>query len=309
MTTQGEPYNEGYLQIAIDSFHGTDKPFCVVSNLASAVSADEARFLRDRGIPVLEGTDSALRALRHLLADRAWRERPAAEPPAAVEPAVRDRWRDRLASGEPIAELEGLAFLADYGIPTVAGRAAVSVDGAVAAAEAAGYPVVLKTAAPGVTHKSDVGGVRLDLGDADSVRAAYADVAGRLGPEVVVAPMAPDGVEVALGVIRDATFGPLVLIAAGGVLVELLHDRALALPPLDVEGARRLIDGLQMRPVLDGVRGAPTADVDALAAALSRLSVLAADLGDLLAALDVNPMIVHPSGCVAVDALVEPAHH
>jgi acyl-CoA synthetase (NDP forming) len=308
MTTQGEPYNEGYLRIAIDSFNGTDKPFCVSSNLASAVSADEARFLRDHGIPVLEGTDGALRALGHLLADHAWRSRLAAEPPAPVEPAVRHRWRDRLASGEPVTELEGLALLADYGIPTVPARAAASVDDAVAAADDAGYPVALKTAAPGVTHKSDVAGVRLGLADADAVRSAYEDVAGRLGPDVVVAPMAPDGVEVALGVIHDDTFGPLVLIAAGGVLVELLHDRALALPPLDVDGARRLIDGLQIRPVLSGVHGEPAVDVDAVASALSRLSVLAADLGDLLAALDVNPVIVHPNGCVAVDALVEPAN-
>jgi hypothetical protein len=118
--------------------------------------------------------------------------------------------------------------------------------------------------------------------------------------------MVPAGVEVALGVVVDPTFGPLVLVAAGGVLVEVLHDRRLALAPLDADGARRLIDCLQIRPILDGVRGAPPADVDGLARAVSRLSVLAADLGDLLAALDVNPMIVSPDGCIAVDALVEP---
>ena len=149
--------------------------------------------------------------------------------------------------------------------------------------------------------------MRLELADAEAVRAAYDDVTGRLGPEVAVAAMAPAGIEVALGVIHDAMFGPLVLVAAGGVLVEVLHDRALALPPLDEAGARRLVDGLQVRPILDGVRGAPAADVGALAHALSRLSVLAADLGDRLAALDVNPVIVSPSGCVAVDALVEAA--
>ncbi len=92
--------------------------------------------------------------------------------------------------------------------------------------------------------------------------------------------------------------------AAGGVLVELLGDRRLAFPPLDEAGARRLIDGLQVRPMLDGVRGASASDVDAVARAASRLSVLAADLGDLLEALDVNPLIAGPEGCVAVDALV-----
>jgi len=98
-----------------------------------------------------------------------------------------------------------------------------------------------------------------------------------------------------------------VLVAAGGVLVELMKDRQLALPPLDEHRAHSLIDRLRSRPLLDGVRGAPAADVASLAFAISRLSVLAGDLGDLIAALDVNPMIVSPGGCVAVDALVIPA--
>ena len=306
MTTQGEPYNEGYLQLARDAFDRTDKPFCVLSNLASAVSPSEAHMLRDHGVPVLEGTDSGLRALRHLLDDAAWRSRPAAAPPAAVDAAVRDRWRERLASGEPLTELDGLALLADYGVPTVTAQVAESADTAVAAAEAVGYPVALKTAAPGITHKSDVDGVRLGLADADAVRSAYVDVAGRLGPRVIVAAMAADGVEVALGVIHDETFGPLVLVAAGGVLVEVLHDRALALPPLDRAGAHRLLDRLRIRPLLDGLRGADGADLDALADAVSRLSLLASDLGDRIAALDANPVLAGPSGCVAVDALVEP---
>jgi len=110
----------------------------------------------------------------------------------------------------------------------------------------------------------------------------------------------------ALGVVRDGQFGPLVLAAAGGSLVEVLHDRRLALPPLDRTAAHRLIDGLAVRPVLDGVRGAMPSDVGALADALARLSVLAADLGDLLDELDVNPVMVGPHGAVALDALVIP---
>jgi acetate---CoA ligase (ADP-forming) len=162
----------------------------------------------------------------------------------------------------------------------------------------------MKTAMPGSTHKSDVDGVRLGIRTADELRAAYLQMAGRLGPAVVVAAMAPPGVELALGIVRDAQFGPLVLAAAGGILVELLHDRRLGFPPLDVEGARRLIDGLRVRRMLDGVRGSPPADVDAVADAVSALSILATDLGDVLEALDVNPLIASAGGCVAVDALV-----
>jgi hypothetical protein len=181
-----------------------------------------------------------------------------------------------------------------------------SATDAVAAATDIGFPVVVKTAAPGLQHKSDVGGVKLALAGSDEVRAAYEDLAERLGTDATVAPMAPNGVEVALGIVRDPTFGPLVLVAAGGVLVEVLHDRRLALPPLDEDRARRLVGGLRMRPLLDGLRGEPPPDVGSLVEAVSRLSALAADLGDRLEALDANPVIVSPRGCVAVDALVIP---
>ena len=302
LTRQGEPYGEGYLQVARDAFDGIDKPFCMLSNLASAVANEEAAMLREHGIPVLEGTESGLRALGHLLRDAAGQRSPGAPEPA--EDGVRGRWRTRLETGRPFDELEGLALVADYGVPVVPARAARSEGDALAAAQDLGYPVAVKTAMPGVLHKSDAGGVRLGIADPAELQLVYAEISGRMGPRVLVAAMAPPGVEVALGVVNDDTFGPLVLVAAGGVLVEVLHDRRLGLPPLDQQAARRLIDGLKIRPILDGVRGANPVDVDALANAVSRLSVLAADLGDVLDALDVNPVIVSPSGCVAVDALV-----
>ena len=306
MTRQGEPFDAGYLHVAREVFNSTSKPFCIVSNLSSAVANDEAALVRDDRIPVLEGTTSGLTALRHLLAYRTGRERSPAIAPEPVADGVRDRWRARLATGGEFSELEALALLADYGVPAADARSAASVDGAVAAADEVGWPVAIKTMAPGVQHKSDVGGVVLDVADADGLRSAYEDIASRLGPHVVVAPMAPSGVEVALGIVRDPQFGALVLVAAGGVLVEVLHDRRLALPPVDARGARALIDRLRIRPLLDGVRGAPAVDVDAIARAVSRLSVMAVDLGDQLDAVDVNPLIATSGGCVAVDALVIP---
>ena len=308
LTLQGEPYDQGYLQIAREAWQASDQPFCMLSNLASAVAQSEVRILRDAGIPVLEGTDSGLRALRHLLDDGARRARTATTMPEPVAAEIRTRWRAELQRGDALNETVVMQLLADYGIPTVASVTIAPPAGiaeVVAAAEKLGYPVALKTASPEISHKTEAGGVRLGLVDAESLTAAYTDITDRLGPVVTVAAMAPPGVEVALGVVHDPTFGPLVLVAAGGVLVELLHDRVLAMPPLDVSAAHRMIERLTMRPILDGVRGAPAADVDALARAISRLSVLAADLGDLLAALDVNPVIAGPSGCLAVDALAE----
>lgn len=307
MTSQEEPEDAGYLGIARETWSATAVPFCVLSNLSSAVARDEAAVLRRQGLPVLEGTETGLRALGHLLAHRDGQARPKVQPSEPVPAEVRSHWRRRLASGEPLAEIDGLALLEAYGVPVAAARRVSTRTEALDAAEACGYPVALKTAGPGIHHKSDVGGVVLDLAGPGALGAAYEGLAARLGPEAVVATMAPAGVEMALGIVRDPTFGPLVLVAAGGIWVELLHDRRLALPPLDADGAEALLDRLAVRPVLDGMRGSEPADVSGLADAIVRLSVLAADLGDLIEALDVNPMICAPGGCVAVDALVVPA--
>jgi acetate---CoA ligase (ADP-forming) len=149
--------------------------------------------------------------------------------------------------------------------------------------------------------------VYLGLSNGIAVKRAYLDLAERLGPVVTVAAMASPGVEIHLGIVRDEQFGPLVLVAAGGVLVEVLKDRRMALPPLDEARARRMVDALTVRPLLDGVRGRPAADVDALVRAIVGMSWLAHDLGDHLDSLDANPVICGPDGCVAVDALVIPS--
>jgi acyl-CoA synthetase (NDP forming) len=225
---------------------------------------------------------------------------------------ARGRWRRRLeatggppaAAGWPLDEAEGLALLRDWGVPVVAAEVAGDLEGALAAAGRVGWPVALKTAVPGVAHKSDVGGVRLGLDGPEELAAAYRDLAARLGPRVLVAAMAGPGVELALGVVVDPQFGPLVMVAAGGVLVEVLGDRRFALPPVEHRQAMAMLDRLAVRPLLDGVRGAPPADLDAVARAVVDLSVLAVDLGDRLAALDVNPLVAGSDGCLAVDALV-----
>lgn len=302
----GEDLEPGYTRVALQVAPHTEKPFAVLTNLRSAVDEGRAAELRAAGVPVLEGTATGLAAFRGLFDLRDHRELPPLRPPLGVADEVRDRWLTRLDRADPWREAEALALVSDYGIPVVAAEEARSEEEAVAAAEGVGWPVALKTAAPKVTHKTDAGGVRLGIGDRSELVEAYRDLAARLGPEVVVAAMAPPGVELALGIVRDPQFGPLVVVAAGGELVELLGDRSLAFPPLDEPRARRPVDRLGIRPLLDGVRGRPPADVDAVVDALVRLSVLAVDLGDRLDALDVNPLICGPAGCVAVDALVVP---
>ena len=300
----GEDLEPGYTRVALQVFPETEKPFAVLSNLRSAIEQARATELRAAGVPVLEGTATGLAAFRALFELRDHRGLPPARPPDPVDERVRDRWRARLSAAEPWTELEALELLADYGIPVVATSSAGSAEEAVAAAQRIGWPVALK--ATGIAHKSEAGGVRLGIGGPDELEDAYRETTSRLGTEVVVAAMAPGGVELALGVVRDPQFGPMVMAAAGGELIEVLRDRRMALPPVDEPRARRLLDRLAVRPLLDGVRGRPPADVEAVVHALVRLSALAADLGHLLEALDVNPLIAGPRGCIAVDALVVP---
>jgi acetate---CoA ligase (ADP-forming) len=196
-----------------------------------------------------------------------------------------------------------LEFLGEYGIATAAAREAGDADGVLAAAEVIGYPVVLKTADPAVTHKSDVGGVLLGLAGPAELARAYADLSARLGPRVLVGQSVPAGPELAVGIARDPDLGPLIVVGAGGVLVELLADRAVALPPVDEPTARQMIAGLRVGRLLAGVRGAPPADLDAVVRAVTALSEVARELGDELEALDVNPLICGPHGAIAVDAL------
>jgi len=181
-----------------------------------------------------------------------------------------------------------------------------SADQAVAWAERAGYPVVLKTAAPGIFHKSDVAGVKLDLRDEAALRAAYDEMAKRLGARMLLTKMVEKGTELALGGIHDPQFGMLLMLGAGGTLIELMEDRAFALAPIDELEAERKLDGLKLRKLLAGVRGAKPAHLPSVLMAIARFSVMLADLDRLIAEVDVNPLIAGPSACMAVDALIVP---
>ena len=202
-------------------------------------------------------------------------------------------------------EHDSLALLEAYGIPIARSEIAKDADEAVEIATRVGWPVVVKTAAA-ISHKSDQGGVVVGVEDADTLRKIYRDLSLRLGPRVLVQEMAPKGVELALGIVVDAQFGPLVMVAAGGILVEVIEDRVFALPPLDRVRAESLLGELTVNKLLGGVRGAAPADLGSIIDAMIRLSALALDLGDDLAAMDINPLIAGPGGCMAVDALVVP---
>lgn len=294
---------EGFTRALVASSRRSGKPVAVVSNYASVDHRAMALATTEAGVPVLDGTREGLNAIRNLLAfrDRRHRGRTLVAP---IDAEVRSRWHRKLAAGAPLDELDGLALLADYGLATARAVKCGTAEAAVGAAAHLGYPVALKTAAPGIQHKSDVGGVKLALGDAGQVRAAYEEMTGRLGPDVLIAAMAAKGVEIALGLVRDPQFGPYIVVASGGIWIEVLKDRAVALPPLSLEEAKEITDRLRIRPLLAGNRGLPPADMASLHEAIARFSMLAADLGHLIDEMDVNPVLVSQNGSIAVDALV-----
>jgi acyl-CoA synthetase (NDP forming) len=292
--------DQSYPLAVTETARRTSKPVVVLSNVPAAIDPDTAAALRASGIPVLEGTRTGLLALKHLLDHAADPDPPV--PPPVPDLARQQRWTRAITAGEARgARLEEL--LRDYGIGAARTRAADSIGGALTAAAEIGYPVVLKTGEPGIAHKSDAGGVRLGLRDPDALGAAYQDLAERLGRRVLVCETIPAGPELSLGLARDHELGPLLVVGAGGVLVELLADRAVALPPVSPAGARRMLATLRVSRLLAGLRGQPPADLDAVTAAITGLSQLAAELGGVLEALDVNPLICGPAGAVAVDAL------
>jgi acyl-CoA synthetase (NDP forming) len=282
-----------YADAAIDVAKHTDAPIAVLASVPSAIDRPTADRLRDTGIPVLEGARSGLAALGHLTR---W-PLVVDQVDADVLSDRRSRWLSRMADGVPAFEL-----LADYGVPVVDVRSAESASGVLEAADAVGYPVALKTV--GAAHKSEIGGVVLDIPDAAMLASAYAAMAEALGPAVTVEPMIEAGVEISVGMVRDPGFGPLLVVAAGGTMVELLADRVVACPPVSRVGACRLLDGLRVRPLLDGWRGQPPVDVDALADVIAAFSQMAGEIGDLVDAVEANPVIASARGVVAVDALV-----
>jgi acetate---CoA ligase (ADP-forming) len=275
--------------------------------LSTLMLADRRRQLEALGCLVSAEPAEAVRTLGALaaIAEHHARGLPPVPPaPAALTVPPRT-----------LTEPEGLALLAQAGVRTVAHRVVQDADAAVAAAEALGYPVVLKIVSPDITHKSDVGGVALGLRDAAAVRAAcvamQAGVARQApGAQIdglLVAPMLSGGVECILGIQRDPVFGPMVMFGLGGVFVETLGEVALRSAPLTQAQAAEMIRSTRAWPLLAGTRGRPPADLDHLAAQLASLSRLAVAAGDSLASLDINPYIALPAalggGC-AVDAVV-----
>ncbi|MEO7404575.1 MAG: acetate--CoA ligase family protein, partial [Burkholderiales bacterium] len=245
----------------------------------------------------------ALAALRSVA--RGWATRRA---PVEVERATTPPW-----NGLRLDELEAKRILAAAGIPIARERLVDSVESAVTAAQAVGFPIALKIVSPDIAHKTEVGGVRLNLTDDQSVAAAYREIVASVATKasgaqirgVAVAHM-ERGIETILGVTRDPTFGPVIMFGLGGIFVETLRDVTFRVAPFDRAEALTMIGEIKGYAILTGTRGHPPADIDALADALVKLAQFAAAHADSISSIDINPFIVRAKGqgAVALDALI-----
>jgi acyl-CoA synthetase (NDP forming) len=210
-----------------------------------------------------------------------------------------------------LTEIEAKQVLHDAGIPTTTVQLAASADDAVGAAQAIGFPVVLKVSSTDIVHKSDVGGVQLHLQSAEEVRTAFDAIMRNVAEKepqakvegVAVQPMARAGTEVIIGMSKDATFGPVLMFGLGGVLVEVLKDVAFRIVPLSDRDAEEIIRDIKGFPLLEGYRGAPAANLGALKQMLRTLSDFI-EATPVVKEVDLNPVYAYPDGALAVDARI-----
>jgi acetyl coenzyme A synthetase (ADP forming)-like protein len=277
---------------------GSTKPVLAVAMTAEGIPA--ALAADDSHVTGFAYPESAARALGRAVERAEWLRRPSGanrRPKGIDARAGRSIVTDALRSGDGWLEPDAVRRLLEcYGLPVVPERIAETADQAVAAAIELGMPVAVKLAEAGA-HKTERGGVELDLADAEAV----AQAAGRIGGRVVVQPMIRKGVELLMGIVQDPVFGPLVALGPGGVLAELIGEAGFRIAPITDVDAQEMIHAGKTGRLVEGFRGAPPVDADALADLLLRLSAMGDDLPELVE-LDLNPVIALPDGCVVVDS-------
>ncbi|GBQ03169.1 pimeloyl-CoA synthetase [Streptomyces spongiicola] len=308
------PMSDRLAQDLVDAAETTDKPVCVVwGSPAGTEEAYRTTLLGSSRVTTFRTFGNCVTAVRAYLDHHRFTtgyRSPFDEAPRTLSPSFR-KAQALLRPGHRLSEHAAKQLLRAYGIRVPREQLVTSAAAAVRAAGLVGYPVVMKASAPRLAHKTELGLVRIGLTSASQVRDTYrelTDIARYEGVDldgVLVCQMVERGVEMVVGVAQDELFGPTVTVGLGGVLVEVLRDVAVRVPPFGEEEARSMLAELRGRALLDGVRGGPPVDVDALVEVVLRVQRMALELGGELAELDINPLMVLPrgQGAVALDAL------
>ncbi|MET9961872.1 acetate--CoA ligase family protein [Streptomyces sp. NPDC006326] len=308
------PMSDKLAQDLVDAAEQTDKLICVV--WGSPVGTEEAyrtTLLGSSRVATFRTFGNCITAVRAYLGHHrftaAYRS-PFEDAPRTPSPSYR-KAQALMRPGQQLSEHAAKQLLRAYGIRVPREQLVTSAAAAVRAAGLVGYPVVMKASGPQLGHKTELGLVKIGLTSASQIRDAYRELTDIARYEnvpldgILVCQMVERGVEMVVGVTQDDLFGPTVTVGLGGVLVEVLHDAAVRVPPFGEDQARAMLTELRGHALLEGVRGAPPADVDALVEVVLRVQRMALELGDSLSELDINPLMVLPrgQGAVALDAL------
>ncbi|MDH5353789.1 MAG: acetate--CoA ligase family protein [Gammaproteobacteria bacterium] len=283
----------------------TGKPIAL-GNCYSDLSHDNlCRRGYQQGIPIIDGIRETLLAFKHLFAYQTFKKisKPSPANPGWSSHWI-ENWRKKLAEQAIVSESEALPMLADFGVTTPAQVPVNDNSSLLDAAKKLNFPLVLKTAEAGIQHKSDAGGVMADIRSERELLEHYCDLSQRLGPSALLTEMVDKGTEVGLGIINDPQFGPMIMVAAGGIFIEFISDRAVALCPVSAEEADELLATLEIDKLLSGVRGSAPGNRQALIEMIVKLSWLAFELRDVVGEIDINPVIVNEHSAIAADALV-----
>ncbi|MCL6610293.1 MAG: acetate--CoA ligase family protein [Peptococcaceae bacterium] len=309
-TAPGDPIIREF----IDTCMSTDKFVLFTPFVFPGTDMDPAALeIKRAGVPTNPDTMSAIKAVCNLARYSETLKRKK-NPEYRVQPPKRPKpdLGGMLKPGEALSESAAKAVLAKYGIPVTREALAASADEAVNQARKIGYPVVLKVDSPDIAHKTEAGALKLNLKDDGEVREAFDEImanARAYKPEaringVSVQEMLPEGTEVIIGVTRDPVFGPVIMFGLGGIFVEVLKDVSFRVAPVSPGDARDMVREIKGYAMLEGVRGKPPADVEAIADVILKVSDLVTDYRDSIEELDINPLVVYPAGVKAADALL-----
>ena len=299
--------SEAFYRLMVRVAGETDKPVAMANCHTDIDNPDLCKRAGEAGIPFLDGVRPSLLAVRHLLTYRNRQKDRGAPAPADLSDTGKvNKWKKILLDHAEtiLSERQAMELFADFGISTPQCRNAQNQTEALQAASELGFPLVLKTAENGIIHKSDQSGVIVNINNVQELERAYATLSETLGRNVLLCEMVAQGTEIGLGVVNDLQFGPFIMVAAGGILIELIADSAVTLAPVTAIRAEQMISSLKIEKMFAGIRGRPPADRSSLVQTIVLLSDMAYKLREYILEIDMNPVIVNQAGACAVDGLV-----
>lgn len=287
--------------------HGTGKPVALMGNIATTMAPAAIANLREQGIPVLMGTETALKAIRHFMAYH-FRNRDARSWTPPTDRARAGKWLQRIGgSGQgAFSSAFGFELLKDYGITPANWAQLPGPSDLAAFAARTGFPLVLKIDDPAIAHKSEVGGVIVGLRDPEQAQAAWQTLRRRHPNAPIIGQAQSKGAELLLGMTVDAQFGPVVTVGMGGIYVEILRDAVSLIPPFGPDEALARLKRLACWPILNGARGQEPVDVARLADLISRFGTMCFELRSVIKEIEINPLMVGATQSAAVDCLIVP---